>query len=119
LKTMMHIFQQSCTWLCIVFNDVVAYIIKCFGDLLFWDRNQLTQEIIKEYTATIEHKGRVKGVWSFIDGTMRAIYHPDENQEIYYSGYKKSHAGKYQALSTLGGLIVHLAGPYIGQKSDW
>ncbi|RPA89134.1 hypothetical protein L873DRAFT_1839327 [Choiromyces venosus 120613-1] len=113
---MMHIFQWSCTWLCIVFNDVLAYIIKRFGDLLFWDRNRLTRETIEGYTAAIEHKGGIKEVWGFINGTMRAICCPDENQEIYYSGYKKCHAVKYQALSTPDSLIIHLARPYTGQE---
>jgi len=58
-------------------------------------------------------------VWGFIDGTMRAICRPDKSQEIYYSGYKKCHAVKYQALSTPDGLIAHLAGPYTGRESDW
>ncbi|RPB01476.1 hypothetical protein L873DRAFT_1889964 [Choiromyces venosus 120613-1] len=45
---------------------------------------------------------------------MRAICCSDGNQEIYYLGYKKYHAVKYQALSTLDGIIAHHAGPYRG-----
>ena len=69
--------------------------------------------------AAIEHKGGVKCVWGFIDGTMRSICCPDKGQEVYYSGYKKCHAVKYQALSTPDGLITHLAEPYTGRESDW
>lgn len=57
-------------------------------------------------------------MWGFIDGAMRAICRPDKSQEIYYSGYNKCHTVKYQALSTLDGLIRHLAGLYTEQESD-
>ena len=115
----MHTFQRSRTWLCIIFNDVVEHLIHCFRDLLFWDDARLTRERIAEYAAAIERKGGVRGVWGFIDGTMRAICRPQENQELFYSGYKKCHAVKYQAVSTPDGLIGHLAGPYTGRESDW
>jgi len=50
---------------------------------------------------------------------MQATYHPKENQELYYSGYQKCHAVKYQAVLTPDGLISHLGGPYTGRESDW
>lgn len=58
-------------------------------------------------------------MWGLIDGTMQATYHPKEDQELYYSGYQKCHAVKYQAVLTPDGLISHLGGPYTGRESDW
>ena len=91
----------------------------CFRDMLFWDSNRLTRATIARYAEAIEWKGGVQGVCGFIDGTMHATCHPQENQELYYSGYKKCHVVKYQAVSTPDGLITHLAGPYTGQESKW
>ena len=115
----MHVFQRSRTWLSIIFNDVVGHLIGRYRDLLFWDENRLTRETIEVYPTAIERKGGVRKVWGFIDGTMRAVCRQNKNQELYYSGYKKCHAVKYQALSTPDGLIVHLAGPSTGQESAW
>lgn len=50
---------------------------------------------------------------------MRAICRPMQNQRLYYSGYKKCHAIKFQAVTTPDGLISHLAGPCPGSKGDW
>ena len=119
LKSMMHVFQRSRGWICVIFNDVGEHIIASFRDLLFWDSTRLTQETIAEYASAIEREGGVKGVWGFIDSTMRAICRPEENQEPYYSGYKKCHAVKYQAIRTPDGLISHIVGPYTGRESDW
>ncbi|PWW76568.1 hypothetical protein C7212DRAFT_192276 [Tuber magnatum] len=58
-------------------------------------------------------------MWGFIDSTMKAICHPDENQEIYYSGCKKCHVVKYQALSIPNSLIAPLSELYTSRESDW
>jgi len=119
LKALMHIFQRSCAWLCTVFGDVVAHLTRHFHSLLFWDDRRLTYATVAQYARAVEEKSGVRGVWGFIDGTMRAICRPQQNQELYYSGYKKCHAVKYQAVFTPDSLISDLAGPYTGRESDW
>jgi hypothetical protein len=55
----------------------------------------------------------------FIDGTVRPIARPKgDTQRLVYSGYKKVHALKFQAVIAPNGLIVDLAGPYPGRRSD-
>ena len=71
------------------------------------------------YNAAIEETGGVKGVWGFIDGTLRPVCRPTEDQRTWYSGYKKKHAFKYQGIMTPDGLISHLGGPFEGKMGDW
>ena len=40
------------------------------------------------------------------------------NQEAYYSGHKRHHCVKYQALTCPDGMIVNLKGGYEGRKHD-
>jgi hypothetical protein len=86
---------------------------------LNWDEDRLTPATIRRYAMAIENTGGAMGVWGFIDGTMRAICRPDKNQRLYYSGYKKCHAIKFQAVTTPDGLMSHLAGPWPGHRGDW
>jgi hypothetical protein len=79
----------------------------------------LSYEQLKEYSNAIARKGGVDGICRFIDGTMRAICRPMENQKLYYTGYKRLHTVKYQAILTPDGLISSLARPYLGTKDDW
>jgi hypothetical protein len=60
--------------------------------------------------------GGVRNIWGFVDGTMRAICRPGINQELFYSGYKKCQAVKYQAVCAPDGLMSHPAGP--GHRGD-
>lgn len=84
-----------------------------------WDYNRLSLFRVHTYARAVEDKGGVKGVWGFIDGTMRAICRPKQNQRLYYSGYKKCHAIKFQVVTTPDGLMSHLGGPWPGHRGDW
>ena len=61
----------------------------------------------------------MQGVCGFIDGTLRAICRPQQNQEFWYSDYKKKHTIKFHAIMCPDGLISHLARPYEGKLGDW
>jgi hypothetical protein len=57
-----------------------------------------------------------------VDGTLRGIARPggeDMDQELFYSGYKKFHALKYQGLATPDGLVSSIYGPVIGKTGDY
>lgn len=101
------------------FYDVVDHSILRFRQLLFWDETRLNYATARRYADAVERKGEVNGIWGFINWTLRAICIPDKHQELYYSGYKKCHGVKYQAVLTPDGLVSHLTGPYTGKESDW
>ncbi|RPA96531.1 hypothetical protein L873DRAFT_1693923, partial [Choiromyces venosus 120613-1] len=44
---------------------------------------------------------------------------PGENQQTYYSGYKRTHAFKFQSIITSDGLLSLLVGPFPGLIGDW
>lgn len=56
--------------------------------------------------------------WRFVDGTARPICRPSINQRIYFSGHKRVHAVKYQAVMCANGVICELDGPFPGHRHD-
>lgn len=56
--------------------------------------------------------------WAFIDGTARAICRPSEKQREYFSGHKRHHVQKFQAVMCPNGVICELDGPYKGHRHD-
>lgn len=54
----------------------------------------------------------------FVDGTLKPICRPSFNQSEMYSGHKRWHGFKFEALVTPDGLIVHLFGPAPGRCAD-
>ncbi|RPB00727.1 hypothetical protein L873DRAFT_1896676 [Choiromyces venosus 120613-1] len=84
-----------------------------------WDQRRLTRQQIVKYSEVIEAKGGVKGIWGFIDGMICMICRPTLHQRYYYSGYKKSHGFKFQAVITPDGIISCFAGSWFGKVGDW
>ena len=54
-------------------------------------------------------------VFGFIDGTVRPIARPGENQRVVYNGHKTVHALKYQSVVLPNGLIGNMYGP-VGEE---
>ena len=53
----------------------------------------------------------LENCWGFIDGTVRPICRPGENQKVVYNGHKRVHALKYQSVVAANGLVANLYGP--------
>lgn len=120
-KEILYLFQKSHSWLSVVFNDTIKYLLNQYLNRMDWDQQRLTPETIHRYANVIQQMaGLIVGnIWAFIDGTMRAIYRPIENQRLYYSGYKKFHPIKFQAATTPDGIINHFTEPWPGSRGDW
>ncbi|KAE8217762.1 hypothetical protein CF319_g8221 [Tilletia indica] len=58
-----------------------------------------------------------KQVWGFLDGTVRPIARPKRGQRSFYNGHKRTHAIKFQFLTTPDGL-VWVDGPFRGPRHD-
>ena len=102
-------FGRSISWIETVFNGTLIYIYDQRRDFLYWDRPQLTPERLQSYCDAIDTLGNK--IYGFIDGTHRAICRPIMmDQKFFYSGYKKVHSVKFQAIMAPDGLIIHLAG---------
>ena len=68
---------------------------------------------LAEYATAIHNKGApLSSCFGFIDGTVRPICRPGQNQRSVYNGHKRVHSIKYQSVVLPNGLIGNLAGPY-------
>lgn len=104
-----------------VTNILLERIDRSFGHLLD-DVSQLkwlSATDLDELSEAVYNKGApLRNCWAFIDGTARPICRPSQNQQEYFSGHKRLHALKYQALMCANGLICELDGPYPGKRHD-
>src|SRR2546421_886718 len=79
-------------------------------------------ERLQAYARVIHEVGGPATVFGFVDGTLRGISRPggkDMDQKLFYSGYKKLHAVKYQGLATPDGLVSSIYGPVVGKTGDY
>ncbi|CAB1120410.1 unnamed protein product [Ectocarpus sp. CCAP 1310/34] len=89
--------------ICDIFNLTIEAIFDRWGHLV----NQLQHDAILS-----------KIDMGFVDGTIRAISRPKRNQRLWYNGWKRKHALKYQAIDTPDGIIRMLWGPILGRRHD-
>ena len=57
-------------------------------------------------------------VWGFVDGTLRGIARPVQNQRVTYNEHKRTHGLKYQSITTPNGIITNLFGPVKRRRHD-
>ena len=98
----------------IVSNLIMNRIYLNFRHLLV-SLNQplLTPVCLERFCQGVHDKGAaLENCWGFIDGTVRPIRRPGQNQRVLYHGHKKVHALKFQSLVTPNGFIANLFGPF-------
>ncbi|KZP21022.1 hypothetical protein FIBSPDRAFT_741154, partial [Athelia psychrophila] len=83
-----------------IVNYIVTFIDSRWSHLLDFDHtNLLSPHNLETYAAAIHGAGApLTGVWSFIDCTIRRLTRPSQWQRVAYSGHKKFHALKFQAI---------------------
>ena len=116
-ETLGALFGCSTTWISIVFCDILQYLQYCYSGIICW-HPLLTYTKVQSYAQSLHEAGGLPGIWGFLDGTFRPICRPTDNQEFYYSGYKKSHGFKYQSIVTSDGLIPSFIEPFEGKMND-
>ena len=71
------------------------------------------------YVQAISRKeSPLKNCFGFVDGTVRQISRPGDNQRVVYNGHKRVHALKFQAVVIPSGLVANLYGPVEGRRHD-
>ncbi|MCP4800255.1 MAG: transposase family protein [bacterium] len=88
---------------------------------LLTDLNQpwLSRENLASFATAIRNKGAaLENCWGFIDGTVRPICRPTQNQRVVYNGHKRVHAIKFQSVVAPNGMIANLFGPIEGRRHD-
>ena len=110
---MIYRFGRPVPVLSMITNQVVDYIYQAHGHRLTqWNNLLLNPAALQRYADAIARKGApLENCFGFVDGTVRPICRPNENQSTVYNGHKRVHALKFQSVTIPNGLIANLYGP--------
>ena len=77
-----------------------------------WNNQLLGSDKLQVYADAVASKGAVLSkCFGFVDGNVRPICRPGQNQRIVYNGHKRVNALKFQSVTVANGLVAHLCGP--------
>ena len=80
--------------------------------VLQWNHFLLSPLKLQGYADAISERGAaLDNCFGFMDGTIRPICKPLTHQRVFYNGYKRIHALKFQAVALPNGMIANLYGP--------
>ena len=106
-------FAKPVPIISMVTNTVLDFIYDTHGARITrWNHDILDPNQMEMYAAAITARGApLQTCFGFIDGTVRPIARPGENQRILYNGHKRVHALKFQSVVLPNGLIANMYGP--------
>ena len=111
-------FGVSVSTLSLTFQYAIEKIHQDFNHLLVFDSRRIIP-LLSGYAEAVAKKGApLQNCVGFIDGTARFICRPTFNQQDYFSGHKRAHCLKFQAVMMPDGIISHLSGPWNGRRHD-
>lgn len=119
LHDIIQSYGRSQAFISSICTDIVIHITRRFKSLLEWDPDRLTVAKLQEFADVIEQRSGADRIWGFLDGTLKPICRPSEDQRLYYSGHKHFHGFKYLGVITPDGLFASLYGPVVGSRGDW
>ena len=113
-------FARPVPELCLMSNEIMNVIFNLHRNrLTSFNQAWLSRAKLEEYANVIHTKGAaLQNCWGFIDGTVRPVCCPGENQQLLFNGHKRIHAIKFQSVAAPNGLIANLHGPFEGRKHD-
>jgi len=113
-------FGRPVPQLSMVVGEAMDLLHVQFGRLLSrLNQPWLSQAQLAQFSEAIYRKGAaLDNCWGFIDGTVRPVCRPGENQRVLYNGHKRVHAIKFQSVVAPNGLIANLFGPVEGRRHD-
>jgi len=113
LLDMIPRFGRSVHEMSLILNEVIGFIHTNHGYLLRdLDQPWLSSQHLENFVLAVHGKGAaLENCWRFVDGTVRPICRPGENQRVMYNGHKRVHAIKFQSVVAPNGLIANLYGP--------
>jgi hypothetical protein len=103
-----------------IINELSVYLDETWKHLLDFNHHHLLSLAnLTHYAKAIYQAGApLRTIWSFIDCTLRHMCRPSHWQRQAYSGHKRYHVMKFQALNLPNGLFGHLFGPLKGCRND-
>ena len=113
-------FGRPVSQICMVTNLMIDFLHDRFGNLLRdIDHPMLSPRQLQIFANAVHNKGAaLNNCWGFIDGTVRPICRPNQNQRAVYNGHKRVHAIKFQSVVCPNGIIANLFGPVDGRRHD-
>ena len=104
-------FARPLSELSIVTNHMIYWIYNRWHHLLSrYNHDLLSPANLMWYPDAIYRSGEaLENCWGFIDGTVRPVCRPGENQRAIYNGHKRVHSIKFQPVALPNGLVGHLA----------
>ena len=90
----------------IITNHIMDLIYGRWHHLLKrYNHDFLSPPKLLQYAEAIEQVGAaLNNCWGFVDGTMRPVCRPNENQRAIYNGHKRVHSMKFQAVALPNGI---------------
>ena len=94
---MIQRFAKPVPLFSMITNILIDHIYAIHGRRLTqWNLDILSPDHLEMYAAAITSRGSpLDNCFGFIDGTVRPIARPGENQRIVYNGHKRVHALKF------------------------
>ena len=113
-------FARPVPELCTITNHTIDWIYNRWRHLLSrYNHDLLFPANLMLYADAIYRSGAaLENCWGFIDGTVRPVCRPGENQRAIYNGHKRVHSVKFQSVALPNGLVGHLYGPVEGRRHD-
>jgi nuclease HARBI1 len=113
-------YNRSQSSLSEIINELCIYLDNHWSHLLDFDHHHLLSPAnLARYSAAIYEAGAPQEtIFAFIDCTFNQMCRPTWWQRQAYTGHKKYHALKFQALCLPNGLFGHLFGPEEGRRND-
>ena len=86
-------FARPVPVLSMITNEVLDYIYTVHNHrIMNWNRAVLNPPALQIYAQVISPKGSpLQNCFGFVDGTVRTIARPDNNQKVVYNGHKRVH----------------------------
>ena len=106
-------FGKPVPVLCMINNYMIDYIYQEHSHrILQWNDTILNPHSLEIYSNAITAKGSpLDNCFGFIDGTVRPISKPGQNQRVVYNGHKRVHGVKFQSVALPNGIIGNMYGP--------
>ena len=110
---MIHIFGRAVPEMSMITSRFEEWIYTDhYSKLTQWNNQLLSRYKLEVYADAVASKGAVLSkCFGFVDGTVRPICRPGQNQRIVYNGHKRVQALKFQSVTVPNGLVAHLYGP--------
>jgi hypothetical protein len=117
LGTMTRVFGASTSRMSRIISALRSMLFKHFASQLKHPE-LLSLESLERFCAVVRPKSGLSICFAFIDGTVRPMCKPSVLQGSCYNGKDRTHALKYQAVTTPDGMFLQLSGPWPGSRHD-